>query len=182
MADLPTSLEQWQCTQLNALAFNCCQAGGLAKSPACGKLSRLLLGHHKQLLSPETSFHIISRFLDALQQCQQEAVTCRFQHLEVGVLIAQVLDGLLFSSFVPETQDALEVWSNLVCVIAGLAWQDCTQLPGIADLRRKWESLSAAASKLWGKGVPLQDLQDLIPLQVYNVLENLAGTIIVHKW
>ena len=114
-----------------------------------------------------------------MRQCTEEGATCTIHHLEVGALITEVLDGLLFSSAVPESQDALEVWSSLVCTGAGLAWCNCAHLADSADFRGKGESLHAAASQLWATGGPLRDLQDLIPVQVYTVLENLAGTLLV---
>ena len=177
-----SSLEKWQCCQLDALALNCCQAGGLLASPACVKISKLLLGCHKQLLSLEASISIFLRFLDSLRRCQGQGAGCRPQDLEAAILVVEVLDEHLFSGGVPESHEALEVWSELVYVVAGLAWQDGTQSRDSSSLERKWESLLTAASKLWALGVPMRDLHELIPLQVYNIVEKLAGLSAVMKW
>eukprot|EP00803_Ostreobium_quekettii_P005329 evm.model.scf_804.2 EVM.evm.TU.scf_804.2 scf_804:8274-25915(+) len=176
--DFRGPLEVWQCPELDALALSCCQESALASSQECVELARLLLGSHKSLLTPQTSARMMTLFLDMLEACLTQRGAENVPDLGVCTTIIGILDDTLFSGLLPDGDEALELWWQLVCCVAHLAWQHSDQFGQASkEVINQMSDLSAAASKLWASGTPLRMLHGKIPVQIYRAVEKLTGLL-----
>lgn len=174
--DFRGPLRDWQCPELDALALSCCQDSALASSQEYVGLARLLLGSHKSLLTQQTSARIMTLFLDMLEGCLKHRGGENVPDLGVCTTVMGILDDTLFSGLVPDGDEALELWWQLVCCVARLAWQHSDQFEQESkEIIKQRSDLSAAASKLWASGNPLHVLHDNLPVQICRAVEKLTG-------